>query len=82
LADCGEHSAGRPRKKSPIIKRWAKVANRPTSFRLEDAFWSALKEIAATNVSVSDLITIIDKERQHSNLSSAIRVFILDYYRS
>jgi predicted DNA-binding ribbon-helix-helix protein len=53
---------------------------------LEDAFWNVLKEIAATQgTSGSRLIATIDnerRERQHTNLSSAIHLFILDYYRS
>jgi predicted DNA-binding ribbon-helix-helix protein len=49
---------------------------------LEDAFWNALKEIAATkNVPVFDLITTINNKRQHTNLSSAIRLFVLARYR-
>jgi predicted DNA-binding ribbon-helix-helix protein len=31
---------------------------------------------------LQDLVTAIDKQRQHSNLSSAIRLFVLDFYRS
>ena len=50
---------------------------------LEDAFWNALKEIAATReVSVSDLIATINKERQHANLSSVLRLFVLEHYRA
>jgi predicted DNA-binding ribbon-helix-helix protein len=50
---------------------------------LEDAFWSALKEIAATrNLPLLDLIATINKERQHANLSSVLRLFVLDHYRS
>ena len=50
---------------------------------LEDAFWGALKEIAANrNVRVSDLIATINKDRQHPNLSSAQRLFVLDHYRA
>ena len=31
---------------------------------------------------LQDLVTAIDKQRQHSNLSSAIRLFVLDFCRS
>jgi predicted DNA-binding ribbon-helix-helix protein len=49
---------------------------------LEDAFWNALKEIAkARNVTLSDLVAAIDSERQHDNLSSTIRLFVLEVYR-
>jgi predicted DNA-binding ribbon-helix-helix protein len=49
---------------------------------LEDAFWQALGEIAvARNLSIPALVTAIDTERKHDNLSSVIRLFVLDYYR-
>jgi len=49
---------------------------------LEDAFWTALKEIAvASNLSIPALVAAIDTEREHANLSSAIRLFVLDHYR-
>jgi predicted DNA-binding ribbon-helix-helix protein len=49
---------------------------------LEDAFWDAFKEIAETrNMWLSDLVIVINKERQQGNLSSAIRLFVLDRYR-
>ena len=50
---------------------------------IEEAFWTALQKIAAThNVRASDLVAAIDKERHHGNLSSAVRLFVLDHYRS
>ena len=62
-------------------KRSIKIYGHPTSVSLEDAFWNALKEIAATReVSVSDLIATINKERQHTNLSSVLRLFVLEHY--
>ena len=49
---------------------------------LEDAFWTALKKIAATrNVRTAELIATINRGRQHPNLSSAIRLFVLHHYR-
>ena len=72
-----------PRLKSPILKRAVDIGFRKSSVSLEDSYWSALKEIAAAqNVSVSRLVTKIDSKRQYANLSSAIRLFILDYYRT
>jgi predicted DNA-binding ribbon-helix-helix protein len=68
--------------KSSVIKRSVVVAGRKTSVSLEDAFWKALKGIAADrNVTLSDLVGSIDAARQQANLSSAIRLFILDFYR-
>jgi predicted DNA-binding ribbon-helix-helix protein len=31
---------------------------------------------------LSGLVAAIDKERQHTNLSSALRIFVLDFYRN
>ena len=67
--------------KSLVIKRSIIIAGHKTSVSLEDAFWNGLKEIAnARNRTLSDLIASIDAEREHTNLSSAIRLFILDFY--
>ncbi|MBM3528827.1 MAG: ribbon-helix-helix domain-containing protein [Alphaproteobacteria bacterium] len=69
--------------KSPVIKRSIIVAGHKTSVSLEDAFWKALKEIAGDrHVTLSDLVSSIDTGRQQGNLSSAIRLFVLDHYRS
>jgi len=69
--------------KSPVIKRTVYIDGRKTSVCLEDAFWSTLKEIAqAQGVTVSQTVTEIDKSRQGANLSSAIRLFVLDWVRT
>jgi predicted DNA-binding ribbon-helix-helix protein len=67
----------------PIVaKRSISVAGRKTSISLEAAFWKALKDIAdARRVTLSDRVASINSERQLPNLSSAIRLFVLDYYR-
>jgi predicted DNA-binding ribbon-helix-helix protein len=68
--------------KSPVVKRSIVIAGHKTSVSLEDAFWTGLKEIAAKrDLTLSDLVAAIDQERRHGNLSSAIRLFVLDYYR-
>ncbi len=68
--------------KSPVVKRSIVIAGHKTSVSLEDAFWSALKEIAITRrMTLSDLVGSIDSDRQHGNLSSAIRLFVLDHYQ-
>jgi predicted DNA-binding ribbon-helix-helix protein len=70
-----------PRGKSLIAKRVVFVGTRKTTVSVEPAFWEALKEIAtAQNLSCNKLITQINQERQHANLSSAIRLYVLDYY--
>ena len=69
--------------KSLVVKRSIVVAGHKTSVSLEDAFWNGMKEIArGRNITLSDLITEVDSERQQGNLSSAIRLFILDFYRN
>jgi predicted DNA-binding ribbon-helix-helix protein len=68
--------------KSSVIKRSTVIAGHKTSVSLEDAFWNALKVIASErDMTLSELVGKIDTERQHDNLSSAIRLFVLDYYR-
>ena len=68
--------------KSPVVKRSIVIAGHKTSVSLEDAFWKGLKEIAdARNMTLSDLVASIDSQRRHGNLSSAIRLFVLDHYR-
>ena len=67
---------------STVVKRSILVAGHKTSVSLEDAFWKGLKEIAGgRHLSLSDLIARIDSDREHGNLSSAIRLFVLDFYR-
>ena len=69
--------------KSPVVKRSIVIAGHKTSVSLEDAFWTCLKEIAnGRDMTLSDLVATIDTDRRHGNLSSAIRLFVLDYYRS
>jgi predicted DNA-binding ribbon-helix-helix protein len=69
--------------KSPVVKRSIVIAGHKTSVSLEDAFWDALKEIASERkATLSDLVAKIDSTRTQGNLSSAIRLFVLDHFRS
>lgn len=69
--------------KSAIVKRSIVIEGHKTSVSLEDAFWKSLRDIAvARGSTLSNLVTSIDSERGHSNLSSAIRLFVLSYYQS
>ncbi|TMJ22481.1 MAG: ribbon-helix-helix domain-containing protein [Alphaproteobacteria bacterium] len=69
-------------KSSVIKKRSIAVAGRRTSISLEDEFWKNLREIAwERRQTLSHLIASIDEDRQFANLSSAIRLFVLRYYR-
>jgi predicted DNA-binding ribbon-helix-helix protein len=68
--------------KSAITKRSVVLGGHRTSVSLEDQFWNALKEIAGgRDMTLSDLVAGIDADRQHANLSSAIRLFVLHFYR-
>jgi predicted DNA-binding ribbon-helix-helix protein len=69
--------------KSAVVKRSVVIAGHKTSVSLEDAFWNALKEIArARHMTLSALVAEIDAQRQLGNLSSALRLFVLDFYRT
>ena len=68
--------------KSPVVKRSIVVSGHKTSVSLEDAFWTCMKEISTSrDMTISELITEIDKERHEGNLSSAIRLFVLGHFR-
>jgi predicted DNA-binding ribbon-helix-helix protein len=69
--------------KSQVIKRSIVIAGHKTSVSLEEAFWRSLKEIARERgTTLSELVASIDSNRRHGNLSSAIRLYVLDHYRS
>lgn len=68
--------------RSPVVKRSIAVRGRKTSVTLEEPFWESLREISALKrETVSSLVGSLDEARDHSNLSSAIRVFVLSHYR-
>ena len=68
--------------KSSIIKRSIAVDGHKTSISLEDTFWRDLKEIAHfQQTTLSRLVAKIDETRE-GNLSSAIRLFVLEYFRA
>jgi predicted DNA-binding ribbon-helix-helix protein len=68
--------------KSSVAKRSIVVAGHKTSVSLEDAFWKDLREIAGgRDTTLSELVSAIDANRQTGNLSSAIRLFVLGFYR-
>ena len=67
---------------SPVLKRSIRVGGHKTSVSLEEPFWNALKEIArGRDMTLSTLVAAIESERQHHNLSAAIRLFVLDSHR-
>jgi predicted DNA-binding ribbon-helix-helix protein len=71
------------RRKSAIVRRYVTISGRNSSVSLESAFWDALKEIAdlrgTTRVTI---VSTIESEGRPGNLSSAIRLFVLDHYRA
>jgi predicted DNA-binding ribbon-helix-helix protein len=68
--------------KSLVAKRSVIIGGQKTSVSLEDPFWNDLKEIAYfQRATLSQVVEEIDRARQHNNLSSAIRLFVLDQVR-
>jgi predicted DNA-binding ribbon-helix-helix protein len=68
--------------KSLVFKRSVVIAGHKTSVSLEEEFWKSLKEIAGErDKTVAELVGEIDANRQHANLSSAIRLFVIGVYR-
>jgi predicted DNA-binding ribbon-helix-helix protein len=68
--------------RSPVFKRSVVISGHKTSVSAEAEFWNALKDIAVSqNRHLSDLVTDIDKTRQAGNLSSAIRLYVLDHFQ-
>ena len=66
-----------------VLRRSIVIAGRKTGISLEDAFWNSLREIAhRRQETVHQLVASIDANRKAANLSSVIRVFVLDFYRS
>lgn len=77
-----QDASGEARKREfAVVKRSVIVSGQKTSISLEDAFWVSLKSIAAKQgLSLSRQLAIIDAQRHTGNLSSAIRLYVLDYY--
>lgn len=66
-----------------VVKRSVVVGGHKTSVSLEDAFWTSLKDIATRRgMTLSNQIDTIDRSRKTNNLSSAIRLFVLDHFRT
>jgi len=62
-----------------VVKRSLVIAGHRTSVSLEDAFWRRLREIAVERgLSVNALAASVDAARGDANLSSALRVFVLE----
>ena len=82
-ASAAKFNGERRAMKSLILKRSIVLAGHKTSVSLEYAFLQGLKDIAASRqMTLSDLVGSIDAERKHGNLSSAIRLFVLNHYQA
>jgi predicted DNA-binding ribbon-helix-helix protein len=69
-------------KKSQVAKRSIVVGGHKTSVSLEEPFWQGLKDIASKRrQTLSELVASIDAERKFGNLSSAVRLFVLNHYQ-
>lgn len=68
--------------KSAVTKRSVVIGGHKTSVSLEEPFWTEVRSIAnAEQITVSSLLRRIDRERSNANLSSAIRVYVLEHVR-
>jgi len=68
--------------KSLVTKRSIVIAGHKTSISLEDAFWEELKQFAERQrMTLSSVVNDIDTRRDGGNLSSAIRLFVLERAR-
>jgi predicted DNA-binding ribbon-helix-helix protein len=67
---------------SSVRKHSIVLGDHRTSVSLEDAFWKALKQIAThRGMTLSELATEIDAERGPGNLSSRLRLHVLNFYQ-
>jgi predicted DNA-binding ribbon-helix-helix protein len=70
-------------RRSAIIKRSIELHGHKTSVSLEDQFWDGLREIAEKKrTPLPMLLQTIDAQRGLANLSSAIRVYVLEFHRA
>ena len=71
------------RTESTLVNRNVFVGRRRTSLRLEPAMWDALAEICRReDLNLHELCALIDERRRASSLTAAIRVFVVNYFRS
>lgn len=62
-----------------IAKHSLAIAGHRTSISLEQAFWDGLRHLAnERGLSIAALVAEIDAARGGANLSSAVRVFVLE----
>lgn len=68
------------KERAGVIKRSISIAGHATSISLEEPFWQALKRLSDHNgISLAALVAQVDSQRGRGNLSSALRVAVLDH---
>ncbi len=88
VAEMAAHSPSSPSPPRSVVatrpvKRSFTLSGHRTSISLESAFWDALRDAAAIEgVSLAVLVGRIDRQRGDAGLSGAVRVWVLDYYRT
>jgi predicted DNA-binding ribbon-helix-helix protein len=76
------NSTGSAQARSTVVKRSVTIDGHKTSVSLENEFWTALKEIAASRgMTFSQLVGTIKREHGSGNLSSSLRLFVLATFR-
>lgn len=71
-----------PQNPSAVVKRSIVIGGHKTSISLEEEFWLSLKDIAqGRGQTIGQLVSGIDAERSSGNLSSALRLFVLQHFR-
>jgi predicted DNA-binding ribbon-helix-helix protein len=69
--------------KSSVSKRSIVIGGHKTSVSLEEPFWRGLKDIAQDqHMTLSTMVGKIDTNRKQGNLSSALRLFVLERVRT
>lgn len=68
---------------SVLVSKNVNVGRRRTSLRLEREFWEALMDICAReSLTIHQLCTLVDERRHGSSRTSAIRAFVVTYFRA
>jgi len=75
-------NVGHMSKTDSLVSRNVTISGRRTSLRMESETWQALEEICAREgKSLHQVCTMIEERRSVSNRTSAVRAFIIAYYR-
>ena len=68
--------------RSSVVKHSVVVGGHNTSISLEEEFWQGLRQVASSrHTTMSKVLAEIELNRREGNLSSHIRLFVLNYYR-